>query len=154
MFLKTLTFFGFLAGTVAASAAPLPPPPAVTKPSVPESGSLRVTVKLLKPQVRIGQKCPVEMDVVNISSRRQTFRTFGCSWEEQWGVSDSRLAFPTSPCRWNVLRAVMIKPGGTFRQDGDLLVNAKPGIIRFRVLFKPVGGERFSSDVLMLKVTS
>ncbi len=154
MFLKMLAIVSSLAGMIAASAAPPLPPPAV--PSIPNNGSLRVTVKLLKPQVRVGHSCPVEMDVANISSRPQTLYTYGCSWGELWSISDRRLFFQggSGPCHWNPLRVITLKPGEQFRQDAALETDAKPGNIRFRVTFYPGKGRSFESDTLTLKVTS
>ena len=106
-------------------------------PDVPENGSLRVTVKLSKAQVRAGYFCPVEMDVVNISNRPQSFRTFGCSWEEQRAVSDKRLSFPMRPCYWNPLRIIL-----------------KPGMVHFGVVFQPAENRSFESDAAALKVVS
>ena len=121
-----LTFVGFCCGHYEAEASD-------------GTNTLRVLVKVLKANVRVGETFNVSLRVENPTPTNQYVIVWSCSWDENWKTDNPNVVLFGQECAGNGRGRVEIEPGGAYIEEGEMQVlHSVPGNkLSFRMGFTP-----------------
>ena len=103
------------------------------------ANSLRVVVKVLKANVRIGETFKVSLRVENPTPTNQYVLVWGCGWTDHWKTDNTNVVLFGQECAGNGRGRVEIEPGGAYIEEGEMQVlHSVPGNkLSFRMGFTP-----------------
>lgn len=86
------------------------------------TNQLKVVVQPSRANVRVGERFGVTLKVENPTPTNQCVYAWDCSWSDNWESDNTNIVLGKQPCEQNVIGPVVIKPGGEYVNEGQMVV--------------------------------
>jgi len=116
-----------------------------------------VTIGVAETQIKAGKPFDVNLRIVNVSQKTQTFRAMTCSWPEHWKSSNYHVTGAGTTCRKNSLETITLKSGEAYEKTLSMSVDKveSPKPIAFRMGFTPFSSKTtYWSNVAVLQTAT